>query len=211
MLLYLLFSLGLGYLLYLGITLAAHLHFRSLGPSTFLVAPADWTWMVPGGLFGFTAGALPVSLLFRRLLREEYEEYTLYTNLKYRFDSWRAFQLIAAVSTVLCTVYVVVTMDTYVRVTPDEIVVNRVLSLGAAHYGYRDVQAVKIVAQKKAPDGRIINKPYPAVEFRDGSCLSPFDVIWEATPEQERAMLRYVAQRSGKQIQRVRFIEETGS
>jgi hypothetical protein len=54
--------------------------------SLFHFYPNQFLWYGIAGIFAFGLVAMPMDITYRFLLRERYEEYLLYTNMKHRFD-----------------------------------------------------------------------------------------------------------------------------
>jgi hypothetical protein len=111
----------------------------------------------------------------------------------------------------LILVLIVFGMDCYVRLTPDEIIVNPIAGLGETRHSYRQVKAVEVVLQRRAPSGAIIHRPHPVVEFQDGSRFDPYDVFLGEEPDRDLKLLKRIAHESRKRIQTVRSIDDRGS
>jgi hypothetical protein len=203
----LLFAVGLGFTWYYLLSWVGRAHLRSLGPSVHLLAPGDEMWMAVAIFLGILSAALPMHWLYGRLLGDDYAEYTLYTNLKYRFDTWKAFRVIAYPMGMLCILFILLGLDCYIRITPQEIVVNRFLGFGATRYSYGQVRALEIAQLFRAPDGHVVPRPYIIIGFTDGFRLTTNGTILDEEFERDAAALRYVAHRSGKPIRMVQFAE----
>jgi hypothetical protein len=202
-----LFIVSLGFAWDYALWAIAGRHLRSLGPSMHLLAPPHDMWRVAALFLGILSATLPMHWLYQRLLGEGYEEYTLYTNLKYRFDTWKAFRVIAYPLGVFCVVFVVLGLDCYIRLTPQAIVINRFLGLGETRYAYGQVRELKVAQFVRAPNGNVVLRPHVVVEFTDGFRLTTNGAILDQRLERDVAALRYVARQSGKPIQQVEFDE----
>jgi hypothetical protein len=204
-LLALLLMVGFGFAWYYGLAWVGRVHLRHLGPSIYLLTPGDEMWMAAAVFLGIISAGLAMHWLYGRLLGDDYGEYTLYTNLKYRFDTWKAFRVIAIPMGLLCLAFIPLALDCYVRLTPKEIIVNRFLGFGERRYTYGQVRSLQLAELVGAPNGEIMRRPHIVVEFVDGYRLTTNDAILDERFERDLAALRYLAHESGKTIRRVQF------
>jgi hypothetical protein len=100
------------------------------------------------------------------------------------------------------------TTRVYVRLTQDEIIVNPIAGLGETRHRYNQVRALEVVLQRRAPDGHLIDQPYPEIEFQDGSRFNPYDVLWDEEPSRDMKLLHLIAQQSRKTIRTVRSLDD---
>lgn len=200
-----LLMVGLGFAWYYGLSWVGHAHLRSLGPSVHLLAPGDEMWMAAAVFLGILSAGPAMHWLYGRLLGDDYGEYTLYTNLKYRFDTWKAFRVIAIPMGLLCLVFIPLALDCYIRLTPREIIINRFLGFGEKRYPYSQVRTLQTAEFVRAPNGNIVRAPHILIGFADGYRLTTNETILDERFERDFAALRYVAHRTGKPIRHVQF------
>ena len=94
------------------------------------------------------------------------------------------------------------------RLTPVEIIVNPMGGLGETRHPYGQIKALEVVLQRRAPGGRLIDRPYPEIEFRDGSRFNPYDVLWDEEPGRDMKLLHLIAQQSRKPIRTIRSLDD---
>lgn len=103
---------------------------------------------------------------------------------------------------------IVLRIDTYTAFTNDAMVVNPFWSLGQEEiHPYRDVRAIYAVAGYHARF-QDVDKPCYALVFADGMLWTTGDGMRAPRMEEDRQFIEHIAQRSGRPIRPIRFLED---
>jgi len=197
---------GIGYVFYEAICLLASVRYRSFAGEPFLVTPSDALWALAAGCLSVALSVFPVQPIVRRQLGDRFEEYRLYT-LRYGFDPVKAFGIITAIPQTVALVCLFFGLNSYTRFTQDAVVHRSFWALRDSRHGYTEVASLYDVAQARAPNGHIIDDPHVVIEFEDGTRWSSWMTWRDPSPQEDRQILQWVSQRSGKPIRRVRLLD----
>jgi hypothetical protein len=173
-----------------------------------LLLPDGAFWALPALFLGMVSSVLPTTLLYKLLLRDRYEEYILCGNLRVGFDAWRVFRGLALVISLGCAALIVLGLDWYVRFTEEEIVINRLLRFDELRYPYSRVQRIRAASHFKAPVGTVREVTYFAIDFEDGERWTTRDGPQDLSRHVGEKIIQFVAERSGKGIEKVRLIDD---
>ncbi|MGC3968431.1 MAG: hypothetical protein QM775_13955 [Pirellulales bacterium] len=171
-----------------------------LPESKFLLATPDAAWFLPAIFLGIVTAALPMHLLYSRLLGERYAEYNHYTNLRTGFDGFRIFRWMAIILVPLCLLAALIGLDWYTRVLDDRLIDNSPLSIGETEHRYADIAEIRAVATFRAPNGNIVQKPYFQVVFNDGFTWSTRNILNSWNADENREMIEFISRQADKPI-----------
>jgi hypothetical protein len=79
---------------------------------------------------------------------------------------------------------------------------------GTRTYPYSQVEAIALVARSKAPNGNILASPHYAIRFNDGETWQTSNILIGDNASRDVAIVKFVAERSGRSIQQVDLIDE---
>ncbi len=184
-----------------------------LPPSVYLITPEPyWVfWMLPGLFLGIITSAVPMTLAMRLVLgKQRYAEYLLASQLRTRFDFRKATYLFFIGTGLLVGVVVVLGLDWYTRFGEKEIAVNRLLGFGETVYSYNDVTGLVEATHLKAPNGNIVERTRWFILFKDGDrwCNEDLGSRPANFAERDAALRKFVAEKTGKSWQHVKFVDD---
>jgi hypothetical protein len=171
-----------------------------VGPGQILLLPPPPVLMIPAGFLGLMSSAAPTHGLLSYLLNDRYAEYTHYCNKKAGFDSWRVLRWMSVGSVVTCLFTMPPMFDWYVLCTDEGIDSNEYLSIGTRHHDFAALREVRRIAKFKAPNGKILDKPYFQLVFQDGYVWSSRDACVAPDLAGNEAVAQFAAKQGGKPI-----------
>lgn len=183
--------------LFIFLSNVAHL---GVGESTYFLYPTTTLWFLPAFFLAIVTSAIPCHYLYSFLLRERYDEYTLYCNLRHGFDGWKFLKKMSLVLIVAIFIFFPFIVDWYTRVTPSKIGVNEFFGFGEKHYKYQDINEIRRLLSFKAPSGNIVRRIHHEIEFSDGFIWSSQRNPFELRPKQENEIIEYISVNGKKEI-----------
>ncbi len=158
--------------------------------------------LAPGMALGL-ASSVPLGMgIMRLFLREKYADYAQFGERLYGLRANRVGVFLGALMAVPSLIFMVLAADCFAARTENHIVISRFWSLGAERRSYADVREVRAVESFRAPNGKIVRRPFHEIEFIDGSVWSPKQLGRDPEKAEEIEFVRLIAVRSGKSIVR---------
>lgn len=180
----------------------------------FLMLPDPKLLLVPAFFVGLPLAHVATIGLSRLLLWHRYDEYVEYCNRSSRIrpvvSNWLA-SIIGAVGAAMA----VLCMDTSARISEHGFIINPFFSFGETTVPFTDITAVLRVSRFKAAAGNIVDRPYYAVRFSNGTQWVSQDTLYSPAPGQPPAIeeklykeaMAFLAARAGRKIETVEFLE----
>jgi hypothetical protein len=167
--------------------------------SVFTVLPHEFMWFVPAGILSFALVGFPMTLVFRLLLKDRYEEYTLFTNLKHGFDGMKIFIPMAWVLGTVATVILFLMTDYFIAINDKGIVMNEFSTLSEKKYSYTEIESINYVKNTISKD-KLTVTPYPHyyIKFSDGDYWNTRTGLVDEMNQKD--IVNYIAIKSKKKI-----------
>lgn len=207
-LLFLVGFVGLTVACYFVLDWLAEWHYRDISNARFVFRAISAEWGCWAGFLTLTSlGFMSLKILRWILDPKEYELYMAYSIYKSKLppiNPTKFFQWTFWIGFLPLVVLVVLRIDSYTAITANAIIENPFLSLGTEIvHPYASVRGVYEVRRfhERFKD---VDQPYQLIVFADGT-------RWETnryTLQQQREIMSFVAQRSGKPYQEVEFAED---
>jgi hypothetical protein len=197
---YLAFALAIGGLCFVSLRWLAQWNARGLHGSQFLLLPEKVIWLLPSVFLGLVLAAIPVHFLYKALLRARYEEYTMYCNIKFGFDTWKIFRWFAIVILCFSALVAAAGLTARTAVTDRAIIIKGPLSLREREYAFDQIEAIASIAGAKSRRGEFISSPYHAVRFKDGSMWTSRDGLQNRRSAQMPPLIEFLAKSSDRPI-----------
>jgi hypothetical protein len=170
--------------------------------------------LIPALFLGSPLALLPTVALSRLLLSNRYDEYVEYCNRSSRIGAVPAnwgLSITFAVGAAMAVLY----MDTSARISERGFIINPLFSFGETTVPFNDITAVLRVNRFKAAAGNIVDRPYYAVRFSNGTQWVSQDTIYSPAPGQPpdveeklyKEAMAFLAERAGRKIETVEFLE----
>lgn len=142
----------------------------------FYTADKLW-WLWPAILLSIGLTPFPVELIYRLILRNEYDYYLEYTNRKHGWDGEKIMKPILRGITFLGLLISYLIFNTYTRIENSKIEINDFMSIKAKIYNYDDIIAINYYTNKKNSKGEINDFPRYEVVFLDDEIIdSKYDL-----------------------------------
>jgi hypothetical protein len=140
----------------------------SLYVDTQIVVRFDIAFIIIGFFAALVTGAILLTFFSRRRLKQDWEEYTAYNNLKYGFNYDKVVQISMKVLTGLTIVFLVLFFDWFTIFRTEDVIVNNLFGVGSRTYNYSDISEIRDVLKLKAPNGNIVEDEHYIIVFSDG-------------------------------------------
>ena len=199
--LFLLFATIIGLALWQLFSLISDLQKAHLGGGMFLVYDPSLGLLLPPIFLAIFLSAVPMHFLYLRLLGpERYAEYTEYGNQKAGINSWKVLRYMAYVLVPVCIMGVVLSLDSYLKVTESDIRLNSFFGIGEQEYSFKEVRQLKLVKSFQAPNGNIVRNPYLIFAFSDGNEINFHQTLFATDIDGQMEIARFLSDRSGVPI-----------
>ncbi len=169
--------------------------------------PVGVTWGTPAFLLAVISEWLPMTLIYRRCLRERYVEFERYLHLRHRYNQAPGNGFVFASVTAIVLVTVVLILHYRTLLTKDEIIHYPFFSLSSVRHKYTDITEIRTAPQRRAPNGKLRGNDDYEVDFADGSMWSTYPNPAALATAEKRQMMEFVSKQSGKPIRRVPVLE----
>lgn len=195
---------ALSYLIWKVLLVIADLRFSVIpAGAVYVLLPHPLAWLLVAMFLGIFAAYFPMWAVLKLALRVHYAEYEEYENLRNNTSRMKSSWFFS-LGGVMILVTIVLMLNTYMMVFPDQIVIHRTLAFTASRYSFDQVSAVRSSMQLKNAKW---DHPIYVVEFADGSRWS---TRWQDRDPQLLAdLVGYIAERSGRAIQVVPAFQDT--
>jgi len=193
-----------GYLFYEIFLLFTGFRTSLLSDAVIVVGPRIELLLMPSLFCALLSSSLLITLLIKRQLKDDWNEYMAYYNLKYKFNYAKAAVYLTRILAVITVIVTIASLDWFSSFGQKEIKMNGFLSLGTKSYHYSDVSNVIVVMKVKAPNGNIRNEPYFLVTFNDGNKWSSRDHGF-SDQQKNKEIIALVSKQSNKAPSQVEF------
>lgn len=166
--LFALITLGLVYILFKLFSVLVDFQLSFLSDITIIVKPYPIMILIISLFSGMLLASLTVFAISNRQLKNDWDEYLAYSNLKYKFNYVRFSKYTIRIFALITVLLIISFLDWYSAFGQEEIKINGLLNLGTKTYNYSDINKIKEVERLKAPNGNIVNDPHFIIEFSDG-------------------------------------------
>ncbi|SOD19804.1 hypothetical protein [Pedobacter xixiisoli] len=173
----------------------------------FSIVPNLYMWFVPATFLAFAVIIFPMTAIYRLILRDRYDEYLHYTNLKHGFDGMRIYRPIAWIFGLASIVSLFLMSDYKIEITEKQIVLNDFLTTEKKSYAFRQIKNIYYVENTISKDQKKIS-PYPHyyVKFIDGNYWNTMSSLND--DDQQNQIMKYLAQKSKNTIDTVSYIAD---
>jgi hypothetical protein len=203
---FLVFAFAIGGLCFVSLRWLAQWNASGLRGSQFLLLPEKEIWLLPSAFLGTSLAVIPIHFLYKVLLRDRYEEYTMYCNMKIGFDTWKILRWFAGVMLCVAALVGAAGLTARTAVTDRAIIIKGPLSLRGREYAFDQIEAIASIAGTKTRSREFKSDPYHAVRFKDGSMWTSRDGLQNHKSAQLPALIEFLARSSGRPIKTCQVI-----
>jgi len=191
------FAGSIGFAIWKGLSIVSSLQMSYVEPSKYLISQPSVTWALPALFIAIFLSAIPLHFMYLALLgRERYAEYTEYGNQKFGGNSWKLLRYIGYVIIPICLIFTFLSLNSYARVTNNTFVINRFFSLSEVQYNFEKIKAITLTKSFKAPNGKIVRKPYYEIGFTDGTSYNFHKALHDLNFAQQKEIVEHVSNNS---------------
>jgi hypothetical protein len=148
---------------------------------------------------GMLFAVLTVFLISKKQLKNNWDEYLAYSNLKYKFNYVKVSTYTIRIFAAITGLLIIAFFDWYSAFGQKEIQISGLLSIGAKIYKYSDVTQVMDIKKLKAPNGNIVEDPHFLIEFCDGASWNSRESGF-GKYDQDSEIIALVVQKTGKEV-----------
>lgn len=163
-----LLTIGLVYILFKSFSALIDLRLSFLSDVTIIVKPYPEMILIISLFSGMLLSTLTIFAISKRQLKNDWDEYLAYSNLKYKYNYIKASKYGLILFTCITGLLIISFTDWYSAFGQQEIKFNGLLSIGAKTYEYSNIAKIKEVEKLIAPNGNIVDDPHFIIEFTDG-------------------------------------------
>lgn len=172
------------------------------GNNVFIFSAESADLLLLAFFLSLTSSIVLVSLLFRLILRGQFSSYIQFSNYRAKFNVWRATNTVSFFSFFIFAIISLLATNSYIRLTPSEVVINRFFSFRESKYNYESqifsIEQVHLIEQT---DTKSIDIIYFLVNFTDGTRWRTNRYSRNAIPKLINDMILYISHRSSLPIQ----------
>ena len=161
-------TVGLVYILFKLFSVLVDLRLSFLSDITIIVKPYSEMILIISLFSGMLLASLTMFTISKRQLKNDFDEYLAYSNLKYKFNYVKVSKYTIRIFALITGLLIIAFLDWYSAFGQQEIKLNGLLSIGTKTYNYSDISKIKEVERLKAPNGNIVDDPHFIIEFTDG-------------------------------------------
>ena len=173
--------------------------------SVFLILPNSYMWFVPAACFAFAIIIFPMNFIYRLILKERYDEYLHFTNLKHGFDGMRIYRPIAWLFGLLATALVFLMSDYSVEVTDKTIILDDFLTTEKKNYTFDQIKSINYVENTISKDQQTVSpNPHYYLKFNDGNYWNTMSGLTDEAKQHE--IMQYLSQKSNQKIDTASYI-----
>ncbi len=165
----------------------------------FQLLPSGSAWGIPAMFLGLVS-TLPLGdATYRLLLKDRYQEYVRYGNLKLGTDFQRLTVPFIGIVVFLVLGAVILILNWYVVFTDTEIILNPLFSLSEQHRPYSSIVSIETSTRIRAFAGNVVNRREPEylLYFEDRNTWPTFRNPADLTGKLLHEMMNFVSGKSG--------------
>lgn len=171
----------------------------------FLIIPNLYLWFVPATFLTLATFIFPVNLIYRLLLRDRYDEYLHYTNLKSGIDGMRILKFFSWIFGVCAIGSIFLMSDYSIEINDKQVLLNDFFTTDKKVYDFKQIKSISFVENTISKDRKKISpNPHYDVKFDDGNYWNTMSGLNDEV--QQDKMMKYLAQKSNHKIDTVSYL-----
>src|SRR6266581_2520771 len=174
--------------------------------AAYALTPMALAWLLPAMFLGLISGYAIVSRVYRWLLKDRYQDYIRFEDLKHGYNTRAALFPTYLTVTIIMLAAVLLFLDWYVVFIPEEIVINRLFSVVEERHPYSQVHEIKTAPQLVMPNGKKVHRSVYLVRFSDGTYWSTDQDPSGLDERGKKNIAEYVSSKSHIPINQVEFL-----
>lgn len=185
----------------------AEWHARSYEPAAWHLYNTDTLIALPAFFLGIVSGGYLLTWFLRLLLRERRELYLRYEKLDSGADVERASRPIILGIASVALLFMLAAINWHVVFQPRGVTFHSWFGLGTVTRSYQDVKDIRTAPQRRAPNGKLVDRREYEIEFVDGSIWTTnFEPSGLSNQEKER-LAKFISRQSTRRIRELKVLE----
>jgi hypothetical protein len=166
----------------------------------YQLLPETEFWYVPALILAFGLVCYPMLWVYKLLLKERYNDYELYSDLKHGIDGRKVMRLMLIFFGVAALVAMHLVEDYYIKIHKSGIEANSLLELEARHYAFKDVHKLTFFKYNRSSRDSTLLEPAPhyQIEFKDHNTYNTRMGLHDIITEPKA--VAYISRRSGVKV-----------
>ncbi len=139
----------------------------------YIIEPTNSFWFFPGFLLGFGLIRIPMTFVYKLILKNEYELYIQFTNMKHGFDGEKIWKPIEKVITFAGIIIFILGLNWFVRIDKNNrIEINELFSINTKTYNITDILSINHYDKYLTKKGIEKNIEHFVIEMKDNYFLT---------------------------------------
>ncbi len=178
--------------------------FSNYADEGYLFLPDRMMWFVPAIFSGLGLSAFIFTAIQKPILKEKYNDYIAYSNLKYGYDSDRIIKILIKFLIILVTGFFIFAINNFASFGTEKIVISNFFQLTESKYEYKDVTNIKSIEKLIAPNGNIVIDKHYIIDFSDSNKWSSRQG-GDSNYEKDSEMIKFISAKTGLDLKYLEF------
>ncbi len=175
--------------------------------AVYALTPIAAAWLIPALFLGLICGYAIMSAIYRRILKDEYQEYVRYQELKDGYKTSAALVRSTYLTVTLGSIAAILLfLDWYVVFFQEEIVINRPFSVSEERHRYSDVIEIKTAPWLVMRNGKKVHRRAYLIRFSDDTYWSTDQDPSGLDDRGKKEVLKFVSSKSQIPIREVEVL-----
>jgi hypothetical protein len=171
----------------------------------FNIVPNHLMWCLPGCILAFALIGYPLDFIYRFILRDRYEDYLIFTNLKHGFDGMRLLRPLSWILGTVAIILIILMSDYSIKIYPDKLIQNDFVGFDKKTYQFDQIKSISFIQNLKTEKGLEPN-PYYLIRFNDNSFWNTNTGIKDTKKLVET--VEFLARKSNKYIDTLAYVSQ---
>ena len=168
--------------------------------SNFIIRPPESVFSFLAYFLAVATGAYLTILTIKFLLKNRYEEFIMYVNIKLGFNNLKVVRNCTLVFYSFSLIFIMLCQNNYIAFTDKHIVVSDFFQIGQKEYSYSQIKNIEAFQYSQKSKLKIVKKTYFKIEFNDGYIWMNSAGLHRPRPLLDNKAIRFAASRSNKEI-----------
>jgi hypothetical protein len=130
------------------------------------IATSRLMWFMPGLFLSFALIRFPMTFIYKLILKEDYNQFMLYSDLKTGADGMKIINYITWISGLGSVLLLVLLSDYSINIYKEKVVLNDFLTFSNKSYAFSEIQSINYIQPINPNTGKPENPSY-FIRFKD--------------------------------------------
>lgn len=170
------------------------------------IATSRLMWFMPGLLLSFALIRFPMTFIYKLILKEDYNQFMLYSDLKTGADGMKIMNYISWISGLGSVILLVLLSDYSVDIYKEKIVLNDFLTFSNKSYSFSEIQSINYIQPINPNTGESEKTSY-FIRFKDNGHWDTARGLEDDNNRQEE-IINYLSEKTKLKINAVQVNPE---